>query len=840
MAKKNITDLKALFASGKFPVGADFVDLIDSTMEDIEISSSLPNNSNFTDHEAQWIVITPDKLNGHGDIYRRIQFLDTSAGSMSDWELMGSTVGAKGDKGDQGIQGVPGDNDPAFLGLLSSGVDYGVIIQPATFTTTITWSVGRALSFDNSDPENKDFTRIDLAVPKTFVITDLVSSSQFFYMDKNEVIISLPAQDFTLKNKGYIEMGAAGVFGGVVVQTVDLTVMINSPIANMHDMHIEQGLIRKGGEVVIVAESLNLSQNSGHLAALSINRMNDPENPNRLAIPEVEAASWVPSTPTNIQGTPVNTINPNSFLLAGVPTAVPVDEWSLQRIYRGKAGALYIFPGMENTYETEDAALDALSRGTFEFTNHEILSERGNAIHLGDLVVQQGVTNLNSARIIDGDVFGLGSSGGGGAGGSFLNKIITSPQNFAGGVTWAAGQTYQAGVDITGALASGLNIKLPSVAYVGNGANPGVGTRLTFDSNFHATDSNGNDIHSTTNDWNYTANSGSHRFSGGEMILLDDGLDIRQPLLSGAAMVIPDNSWIMPQTVQQGLYLTNGANPSTQNSTLHLENGISRFTAGDGSFELGSLVMDSSSVELRRFIAGVGKDYLTLDNEGLSLQSATGRGLYLTSNDLEISNTTSNISLNTSGIRFNGLNGGYEFINVPEATATYIYGEDAFGDMAKSNSLDLAGGATFGGAVNGTTWTSNSLLAFNNLMTWKKDGLNNWKLGSANGSTDLRLFRYDALGAGIDETIVIRTLTGLVEIRNSLDVSDNILQGSVVDDLESGGQFESIRMDGLTKLGRYTTGAKNALNLGTLDGGTVLFDINTGKMTYWDGGAWRV
>ena len=75
--------------------------------------------------------------------------------------------------------------------------------------------------------------------------------------------------------------------------------------------------------------------------------------------------------------------------------------------------------------------------------------------------------------------------------------------------------THLKGVDITGGLTAGLHIKLPSNAYIGNGANPGVGTRLTFDANFHAEDSNGNLINSSTNDWNYKSNGGLHRFQDG-------------------------------------------------------------------------------------------------------------------------------------------------------------------------------------------------------------------------------------------------------------------------------------------------------------------------------------
>ena len=108
LAKLNKTNLKALFASGNFPTQSNFEDLIDSSFEDIEISSVLPNNSNFPDSEAQWVVIKADLSTNHSEVYRRIQFTNTDAGSMSDWELMGELSGGVGPQGIPGVQGAPG------------------------------------------------------------------------------------------------------------------------------------------------------------------------------------------------------------------------------------------------------------------------------------------------------------------------------------------------------------------------------------------------------------------------------------------------------------------------------------------------------------------------------------------------------------------------------------------------------------------------------------------------------------------------------------------------------------------------------------------------------------
>jgi len=193
-----------------------------------------------------------------------------------------------------------------------------------------------------------------------------------------------------------------------------------------------------------------------------------------------------------------------------------------------------------------------------------------------------------------------------------------------------------------------------------------------------------------------------------------NGVEVSGALANGSAITMPDNSWIRPSTNQGAFYLTNGIDPTSLNSTIHfLNSGLSLFS-GNGVNQFGSMIMGNAQLYLRHSVANVAKDSLMLGNEGLSLQTTTGRGLYVTSTNLELSNTTSNISFNTSGLRFNGFNGGYEFINVPTDTLAYTYGENASGDLVKGTgggggSQDLqsvtdlgdttTNGATFGDTV---------------------------------------------------------------------------------------------------------------------------------------------
>lgn len=167
---------------------------------------------------------------------------------------------------------------------------------------------------------------------------------------------------------------------------------------------------------------------------------------------------------------------------------------------------------------------------------------------------------------------------------------------------------------------------------------------------------------------------------------LKQGLDITGVNPDGSAIRVPNSSWIMPQTAQEALYLTNGINPdSGPNSVLQLENNSTVLTAGNGTTSEGRIEILPSWLHLAKYVSGVQKDYLTLKNEEIQLRSATGRGFFINTTEAHMTNNTSDVTLNADGIRFNGLDGGYAFVNVPDGTPTKFYGQDGSGEMVKGD-----------------------------------------------------------------------------------------------------------------------------------------------------------
>ncbi len=354
------------------------------------------------------------------------------------------------------------------------------------------------------------------------------------------------------------------------------------------------------------------------------------------------------------------------------------------------------------------------------------------------------------------------------------------------------------------------------------------------------------------------------------------GVEVSGLLSNNSAITIPDSSWIRPQTANTSLFLTNGTNPSTQNSILELGNDYTILTAGGGVNEIGRVELSTNDIAIRHSVGGLGKDSLILRDQELSLQSSTGRGFYLTPTNLEMSNTTSNISLNPTGISLNGLNGGYEFINVPTDTPSFSYGENSSGELIKyvdgaiatPNLQDVTdeGSTTTNGATFGDTTYSTSSYSVDNYMDSfvslpssgtvtpngglrmgsidsqrsmllggnKYSGSNLHRAGftSAVGiefnTNEIRFLCDEGLtiGSTYSPTRVLQLKPTEILANKTFKALDRILQGGVTDDNTTGIIAESIKSEGALnaqgddfKVG--TTGSGALLGTNYSDGATV-------------------
>ena len=188
---------------------------------------------------------------------------------------------------------------------------------------------------------------------------------------------------------------------------------------------------------------------------------------------------------------------------------------------------------------------------------------------------------------------------------------------------------------------------------------------------FNPTQASAFQIDSTYN-WNYLTT----RFTV--------GIDVLATQIGGAAIKIPDGSWIQGQSSGDSIYLTNGIDPNPTNSTLYLTPNSTLLTAGDGVNTASSLTMTDTVTKLEQVISGAVKDKLELRDESISLITATARGMYLNPTDLDLDNGSSRITLNSNGITFSNIGQSkYTFEIAADGIPVKAYGEDSNGNLTK-------------------------------------------------------------------------------------------------------------------------------------------------------------
>ena len=239
------------------------------------------------------------------------------------------------------------------------------------------------------------------------------------------------------------------------------------------------------------------------------------------------------------------------------------------------------------------------------------------------------------------------------------------------------------------------------------------------------------------------------------------GMSITTAFGDGSALKIPDGSWIRPQTAQGGFYLTNGSNPSTLNSTLHLTNSSTILSNGDGSVQHGQISIGAYGVNIVHNEDGSSNSTISLSNNNATIYSGDNSNVVVSSNSatmyggdsfLTLNNTYASLYqagsgfyIDSTGIKAQGVSDGtittdgnlgldsngyiVKSTNPTESNRTVSSGLYNDGDGILSIGTGGAGVATTfsisngsgfienNGVVTTVTWTSKTNIAVTNIAT---------------------------------------------------------------------------------------------------------------------------
>ena len=160
-------------------------------------------------------------------------------------------------------------------------------------------------------------------------------------------------------------------------------------------------------------------------------------------------------------------------------------------------------------------------------------------------------------------------------------------------------------------------------------------------------------------------------------------------VISKIGLTLGDNTWIKPESPQSALYLTNGTNPSTTNSTLHLTSNGSLLSGGDGTTQFGNFEQSTTQTDLQRTSGAINIQAGTVSGgSGIALDDQTGVSILAT--DVSTSNVFGALSLNPAGAQLNNGRGSVLDI-LPNQTLLSSVGTSGTLIEATNGLLDLKG-----------------------------------------------------------------------------------------------------------------------------------------------------
>ena len=319
--------------------------------------------------------------------------------------------------------GCPGSSDAdrpisiAGMAANSTGLKTGGVFSigagGAGVATTFTIASGVGMVVDNT---TTPATLIDVswAAQTNVAVTNIATQPLTFVAINSSGAIIQQAADFSgTDHRQYI------VIGTVVHTNLTTVTAVNqaqhlaiSPQSQLNDLlQSLAGFNISGNLFSANGANLNINKTVGEIFKQGANYATSANNPNIVATASLTAASFRYNNQTGAASASLTSIDPGNYDLAGVTTAVPVNKFTVQRIFLFSSNLLAVQRG-QSLYNSLAEATAAIQTESF-VVNPSIVP---NGILRAFLVVRQGTTALNSATgafFLEAPKFG-GTSGVGG------------------------------------------------------------------------------------------------------------------------------------------------------------------------------------------------------------------------------------------------------------------------------------------------------------------------------------------------------------------------------------------------------------------------------------------
>jgi hypothetical protein len=357
----------------------------------------------------------------------------------------------------------------------STGLYTGGVLSIGTPNTTFSISDGTGVVVDNTSatPTATDVSWSGKTnITATYIASGLVS---YVAIDSGGNVVQQLTPFTNTQHRDYIVLGslvhvnqlnldAVNQFGEVVI----------SPANLLSDLIIAIGKFNVTGNVFSAnGANLQLNKSAGSLFAEGANWGINTKDPDTISLSSLTALTFQYRFQNGTNGATGTNVDPNIYDVAGVSTSVPVNKFTVQRIFSFVSNNVKIMPG-QTLYNSLAEAKAAIQ--TQSFVTETSISNNG--VLRAFLIVRQGTTDLTSATgafFLEAPKFGT-TSGVGGLSVSTLQNAYdnsTTPEILTDSTRGAV--TVRAGVSNSNNNYEGANLA-GSTTFAVTGAGAVTGT----------------------------------------------------------------------------------------------------------------------------------------------------------------------------------------------------------------------------------------------------------------------------------------------------------------------------------------------------------------------------
>ena len=305
----------------------------------------------------------------------------------------------------------------AGMAAHSTGVKTGGVLSIGTggagVATTFTIASGVGMVVDNTTIP-ATLINVSWAAQTNVAVTNIATHPLTFIALNSSGTVIQQATDFSgTDHRQYIVIGIVVHTNLTTVTAVNQAQHLSiSPQSQLNDLlQSLAGFNISGNLFSANGANLNINKTVGEIFKQGANYSTSANNPNIVTTASLTAATFRYNNQTGAASGIVSAIDPDNYDLAGVTTAVPVNKFTVQRIFLFSSNLLAVQRG-QSVYNSLAEAKAAIQTESF-LVNSSIVP---NGILRAFLVVREGATALNSttdAFFLEAPKFG-GTAGVGG------------------------------------------------------------------------------------------------------------------------------------------------------------------------------------------------------------------------------------------------------------------------------------------------------------------------------------------------------------------------------------------------------------------------------------------